>query len=526
MIRKFTYPIACMSIFFFISCEEFLTHDHPTGVTDDDWWKTEQNAKAALDDIYLGLDRESLVNPSDRLVMNVGKSDEGISNVGQATEYVHGLHQPGSGITGRDWQRYYQSIRKASRYIEHVDNAYMTDNTLKVRYKAEARALRAYFHIHLFTLWGGVPIVDHAITPDENQLSRNTEDEVYDFIISELNLAAADLPPIHSAAEGWRFSSAACWALASRVALFHHRFEDAVSFSKKVIDLNVYQLHTNYATLFNYDGNNQQNPERILFGSERSARAAWVMLAPKSLGGSVRIAPTNVAVNNYETKQGKTIFELGPDSLEIYKRNPNYNNNRDPRLTASVLLPGDVFGGQLLNPFDANNQNPDRIGGDGSTFSGYWIKKYLDVRDRQGTRTLDFILMRYAEVLLNYVEGLIEAGRFDDPDVLKYTNMIRERAGMPKVDATVYNSQSALRELIRRERQAELAFEGHRFFDIRRWGIANEVMNGPVYGATDPVTGITYEIETRKYNPNRDVRYPIPQNEMVTNPNMVQNPGY
>src|SRR5690606_3173620 len=131
------------------------------------------------------------------------------------------------------------------------------------------------------------------------------------------------------------------------------KFEDAISFSKKVIDLNVYQLHPNYATLFDYDGNNQQNRERILFGSDRSARSAWVMLAPRSLGGSVRVAPTNVAVNNYETKQGKTIFELGPDSLEIYKRNPNHNNNRDPRLTASVLLPGDVFGGQLLDPFNS-----------------------------------------------------------------------------------------------------------------------------------------------------------------------------
>src|SRR5690606_10382469 len=262
------------------------------------------------------------------------------------------------------------------------------------------------------------------------------------------------------------------------------------------------------------------------YADGRSARSAWVMLAPKSLGGSIRVSPTNTVVNNYETKQGKTIFELGADSIEVYKRDPNYQNNRDPRLVASILIPGDVFGGQILDPFNSDNLNPDRIGGDGSTHTGYWIKKYLDVRDRQGTRTLDFILVRYAEVLLNYVEGLIEVGRFDDPDVLTYLNMIRERAGMPNVDAAVYNSQITLRELVRRERQTELAFEGHRFFDIRRWGIANEVMNGPVYGATNPATGVTYEIETRKYDPNRDVRYPIPQNEMVTNPNMVQNPGY
>ena len=212
--------------------------------------------------------------------------------------------------------------------------------------------------------------------------------------------------------------------------------------------------------------------------------------------------------------------------MEIDKRHPNYNNNRDPRITASILLPGEVFGGQTLKPFDSDVLNPDRIGADGSTLTGYWIKKYLDVKDRQGTRNLEYILLRYAEVLLNYVEGLIETGRHNDPDVIKYLNMIRSRAGMPNVDVSVYNSQDKLRELVRRERQAELAFEGQRFYDIRRWGITNDVMNGVVYGATNPETGETYVVETRTYNPNRDLFYPIPQNEMVTNENMVQNPGY
>ncbi len=527
MTRKIILYCALFSTICIASCEDFLTHDHPTGVTDDNWWKTEANAAAALSDIYsTGLDRESLVNPTDRMVMNIGKSDEGVSNVGQATEFVHGMHAPGSGITGRDWQRYYTSIRKASRYLEHVDKVYMVDNDLKERYKSEARALRAYFHIHLLNLWGGVPIVDHVITPEENQMARNTAEEVYNFIIEELDLAAENLPAKHTANEDWRFSKAACWALASRVAMYQSRYEDAVIYSKKVIDLNIYRLHDDYSTLFNYDGNNAQNPERIINAGARTARSAWVMLAPRSLGGSVRIAPTNTPVNNFETKQGKTIFELGPDSLEIYKRHPNYNNNRDPRLTASILLPGEVFGGQTLKPFDSDVLNPDRIGADGSTLTGYWIKKYLDVKDRQGTRNLEYILLRYAEVLLNYVEGLIETGRHNDPDVIKYLNMIRSRAGMPNVDVSVYNSQDKLRELVRRERQAELAFEGQRFYDIRRWGITNDVMNGVVYGATNPETGETYVVETRTYNPNRDLFYPIPQNEMVTNENMVQNPGY
>src|SRR5690606_21058944 len=100
------------------------------------------------------------------------------------------------------------------------------------------------------------------------------------------------------------------------------------------------------------------------------------------------------------------------------------------------------------------------------------------------------------------------------------------RATMPAVNTTVYNSQERMRTLIRRERQAELAFEGGRYFDIRRWGIDTDVMNGQVYGATNPVTGEIVQVQMRKYNRNREYLWPIPETETSTNPNMVQNPNY
>ncbi len=139
---------------------------------------------------------------------------------------------------------------------------------------------------------------------------------------------------------------------------------------------------------------------------------------------------------------------------------------------------------------------------------------------------MNFMIIRYAEILLSYAEALIESGDYANPDVATYINQVRLRAGMPRVDQNIYNTQEKLRELVRRERQAEMAFEGQRFFDIRRWGIANTVMNGQVYGATNPATGETLAVEFRVYNPEKDVRYPIPRGEIQANPNMVQNPHY
>src|SRR5690606_29995480 len=102
------------------------------------------------------------------------------------------------------------------------------------------------------------------------------------------------------------------------------------------------------------------------------------------------------------------------------------------------------------------------------------------------TRILDFMIIRYAEVLLSYAEALVELGEWDHPDVLYYVNMVRNRAGMPNISLNKYNSQEKMRQLIRQERSVELAFEGVHYFDIRRWGTWKEVMNGTVYGAVDP----------------------------------------
>lgn len=519
MKRRYIFSAVLMGMLFFTSCEDFLENDHPTAVTDELWWNTEQDARAALWAVYAGIPHGTTGRQvqfwsalSDELVARQ-------SSRGEYQAFTQGLATPSWGVAEHIWRDDYRAIRRANRFLENVGRASMGEE-LKNRFKYEARALRAYYHMELLMLFGDVPLVTTAVTPNEAALPRTDQDEVYNFIISELTESANNLPAEYNDADRSRISAGIAWALISRLALFQHDYETARDAAQKVIELGVYELHDDYEALFKYEG--ELNNERIFF-KENGSVYAWETLAPQGVGGRTVLSPTAAIVNAYETKQGRTIQELSADSLEIYQANPNYNNNRDPRLTASVLLPGQTFSNNELEPFNTSTNNRDRIGAEFSTATGYWMYKYVDALDRNGARNLDYTIIRYAEVLLNYVEALVELGQWDHPDVNQFLNEVRNRAEMPDVDRTVYNSQEKMRELVRRERQVELAFETVRYFDLRRWGIYKEEVEGPVYGAVNPATGDQVLVETREIS---GFNWPIPQNEILSNPNIDQNPEY
>lgn len=532
--RTTSFPIliaAGISLLAFTGCEKFLTHDHPTAITDDVWWKTEANAYGALESIYAGVPDGT----SGRNVMLIsGLSDEAVNRGdfrGNYDIFTRGLQNPTWDVAEWIWRDNYLDIRRACRFLENVDKCFM-DANLRERMKLEARALRAYYHMECLLYFGGIPIVTKSLTPLNNAQKKNTKEEVYDFVLKELTECGEKLPKEYDSDQSWRISSGACYALITRLALFFKKYEVARDAAKKVISSGVYRLHrstnanvNSYAELFSYAG--LLNKERIWF-RKGGCSTAWTTLAPYGIGGETYLSPISRVVDNYETLQGNTIQELGPDSLGAYRRNPNFKNNRDPRLVASVLYPGQSFidANYILKPFDPSTLNLDKIGVQKSTATGYWVRKYLDPRDRQGrSGTLDFMFIRYAEVLLNYVEALVETGDWQNPDIVTHLNDIRSRARMPDVNTAKYNTQEKLLAFIRRERQAELAFEGQRYFDIRRWGTVNTLMNGDVYGATDPATGVAIKVQDRAYTA-RDFYWPIPEKEMLSNPSMVQNDGY
>ena len=191
--------------------------------------------------------------------------------------------------------------------------------------------------------------------------------------------------------------------------------------------------------------------------------------------------------------------------------------DRDPRLGMTIVPPGFVrlpatrpYVQQLANNFTGYHQ----------------LKGYFNFStDAQVIGSTDVPSIRYAEVLLNYVESLLELDDWQNPDIVTHLNDLRTRAGMPRVDVARFNTKDKLRVLIRRERQAELAFEGQRYFDIRRWGTVKTLMNGEVFGATDPATGQAIKVQDRAYT-DRDYYWPIPEKEVLLNYNMKQNDGY
>mgnify|MGYP001278452189 CR=1 FL=1 len=526
-IRIYLYSLIIMGTIQ-VSCEKFLTIDSPTGVSDEQWWNTETDAYNALASVYVGIPGGS----SGRNIMYYsGLSDEAVHRgdfKGAYDDFTRGLATSRWGVAQSLWQDDYICIRRANRFLENVDRVYM-DAALKERMILEARALRAYYHMELLLLFGDIPLLTRSLNPDENNTPRTPERQVYEFIVDELHTCAELLPSTYTNADRHRITSGICWALLARLGLYKKDYELARDASKKVIDSKVYKLWKNtsniaasYSELFSYAG--ELNEERIFF-KENGASNAWTSFAPFGIGGETYLSPTNTVVDNYETRQGKTIYELGPDSLGIYRKEPNYKNNRDPRLSASVFVPNEKFQNQyILDPF----YNPaDKIGLTKSTATGFWIKKYIDARDQQSkSGSLDFMIIRYAEILLTFAEAKIELNEWDDVETLDAINEVRGRAAMPAVNISQYDSQARMRQLIRRERQAELAFEGGRYFDIRRWGIDEQVMNGEVYGATNPTTGEITRVQTRKYNRNRELLWPIPEVELIPNENMVQNPNY
>lgn len=467
-----------------------------------------------------------------------GFSDNMILKTGYLTDVTLaplGLTTSSSSIYDSYYSVSYSYIRRTCRFLENYSTAYVQDPKIKERYAAEARSLRAFYHLILWLYYGPVPIVNHSLSAQDANQPRATQENMVKFISDDLLAAIPNLPDNYTENDNYRFSKGTCYSLLSILYLNAKDYPKAAQYSKMVIDNKAafgYDLHTatsptvnSYADLFSYNGITSK--ERIIFRKGANPEA-FLRQTSRSMGGHAVTSPTASFVNCFETKQGKTLEELGPDSVAVYTREPTYHNNRDPRLGISVLMPNEVFLGKLFNPFDQSVANVDRIGQAYATQTGYFSKKYVDPSDisRPYSGGLGFYIIRYAEILLNYAEALIESGDYQNPDVLTYINQVRTRAGMPEATSAQYNTQEKIRELLRRERRVEFGLEGKRLFDIRRWRIGEQVLDGPVYGAFDPNINKPYLSETRVFSAKRDYLWPIPLAEVNANTNIVQNSGW
>lgn len=510
-----------------LSCQENLLNPIPNDrISTAVFWKTDTDALLATNAAYVYLQGQSIFALDG--ITDIGHTNQ-VFNVNSFIE--SGSYDASNSRVTEEWTSAYAGIATVNDFLENVDRVTVTNTALIARLKGEMRFLRAYHYVNLAGLYGGVPIVTKTLTTDEaKRLKRDDIQKVWDFVNTELTAAAAALPASYPNAGKGRITKGAALALLSRANLYAGRFQQTVTAANEVMTLG-YNLYPNYGKLFTYAAEN--NVEVILdrqyISSAGLSNNIFAQMAPYSQRTSNNtFVPTKSLVDSYTMANGLPITDAasGFDPRKPYK-------DRDPRLGFTMFLSGDPLpSGAIFRP-EPNSGTTDAVGNTFlATTTGFVVKKYINPEDfaTPGVSGINIILLRYAEVLLNFAEAKIELNQLDQ-SVYDAINRLRNgRLDVKLPSLATGLSQAELREIVRRERKLELAFEGTRLFDIRRWKIAETVMPGSVFGMTwlndTQLSTIKVSAFERIFRPGRDYLWPIPQRERDLNTGLTQNPGW
>ncbi|MDQ0109758.1 hypothetical protein J2T02_004903 [Chitinophaga terrae (ex Kim and Jung 2007)] len=549
-----------------LSCEkkQFLDQTQTTDLTEEAVFSDSSRTVAFLNNIYTSI----AISANPVRFGNGGldaSSDEAepqkSANITTSVQFATGTVNAAI-ITDDAWRTAYSNIRSVNQLIKHIPRTPMQAAD-KIRLVAEARFLRAWYYAILLKHYGGVPLVGDTIftMADKIPAQRSTFDECVKYIVAECDKAAKDLPVVRIRQDYGRVGAGACLALKARVLLYAasplfnggniaagnpytgytnedpERWKLAADAARAVIGLNAYSLYVDNATapgygfykVFTLRVNNEYIFARMQ-GGNRDLESYW---QPPSRGGGQGGFPYQQLVDAFEMANGKAIT----DPASGYDPNNPYAN-RDPRMNYSIIHDQSMLiqktgVKELVNIYlGPNGKGVSQDAVHAGTPTGYYINKMLadniSANNIHGTdRCLP--LMRYAEVLLNFAEATNEyAGPV--ADVYTAVELIRQRAGLNPYQLPQGLDKNAMREVIRHERRVELAYEEHRFWDVRRWKIAaqteNQVMNG--MEITRDGNKVTYKVfAVRKHN-FREPMYlwPIPQSETAKSPELQQNPGY
>jgi hypothetical protein len=518
------------------SCEDVdqpITRDF----TEAAFWKSEQDALDALTACYENMYTADYFFANDALSDNAYNKSTSFDGVSQIASGGYDARTP---RIVNEWNFHYAAIRKCNIVIENVDRISGSTPEMINRIKAEARFIRAFSLFHLTTWYGDVPLVTTVLTLSEaTSLQRTTAAEVIGFVLNELSDIQQYLPTSYNEADRGRIIRAAAIGIRARVNLYAGNWNEVVSDCEKLInttDNGAFSLHSDYEALFTVEA--EYNKEIILdlqFGGARLQSTQRLFL-PQTVGKlRSNLVPTKSLVDDYIVANGKAIHEDGSD----FDENDPYSD-RDPRLEKTIIHHNSEivdFDGNMQTILTQPGSDPmtNTIEDQGASATGFYFRKYYDRTATNYNSSVNLILLRYADVLLMYAEAMNELNQFNADVWNKTIKAIRQRAGFTELSALeldVALSQEALREVIRRERRSELAFEGLRVFDIRRWQIADEVLNQPVKGikvsGQFPQDANGYLIvEQRTFQAPKHYLWPIPQSEVDQNINLnPNNPGW
>ncbi len=528
-----------------ISCSKYLDVVPKDQVSDISVWENTENADLFLNGIYNSV--PGPFNVFDPYENYSDDSMDGINAVPSRTIYANSVYTPSD--APNQWGLY-ASIRACNLFIEKVAASTLPDGWKKTSI-AEARFLRSYFYMLLWTRHGGVPIItnvlNHTSQGDEIFRARNTSDETVKFITDECAAIAEDLP-IKAREEGRVTRGAALtlkgWCELFDASLLHNPDNDKAKWAKaaitnkQVMDLNVYRLFPDYETMFYEENNN--NIESIfakayiggtaLGGSREGIQGpTFVKGAQLSYG---MINPSQEVVDEYSMANGLPINdpESGYDPQNPYI-------NREKRFYQSIVYDGAIWKEDIMvmkQGLGSPNQT-DLTGAGNVTKTGYYLRKGLNpkytVNGINNLNSASYMIFRYAEVLLNYAEAQNEA-EGPDESVYDAINKVRTRSDLPALKTGL--SQDQMRVALRRERRVELAFEEQRWYDLIRWKIAEEKLNGTLHAMKIEKNAIGNWVYTvlpaagggRTFYANKNYFLPIPQSAMDQNAKLEQNPNY
>jgi tetratricopeptide (TPR) repeat protein len=525
-INKLLNSLVLLSLISTGCSDSFLQKNTLTGISDATFWQSEEDAFMGLATCYDGLQSNYLYNGgpwecgfyyTDCMTDNGGHFNWDGWMAGY--DITNGIHTPSSGLVLNFWKASYEEINRCNTLITRIENISMNEN-IKELYKAEAIVLRSLMYLNLTMTYQDVPFVTKERGMDDANTPKTDRTTIVESIISDLT-AAAEILPVTPEARG-RITKGAAYGILARTALYNEKWELAITAYKKIIELGVYSLHSDYVSLFSDAG---ESSNEVIFGvrfegpglTEGSSFAAHWDTPLEAMNGTVDLA------NDFYLTDGRppgtsTLYKEGPDDLENNKPDSLRYLNRDPRLTATLFVPGMKWG----------RSNAEFYGGAASSRSTVYVYKYfnpLQSSSDSWDSGQDFYVVRYAEVLLSLAEALVKKGNYNYAEVTSLLNQVRARVNMPTVEEVEGTNLSAdaLMEVIKHERRVETAFEGLRLFDLYRWKDLEKAVSH-IEQERSRFAGIgTYFLyEQRNFRGEKEYVWPIPLNEMDANTNIEQ----
>ena len=415
------------------------------------------------------------------------------------------------------WTLDYAIIARANQFLQDIEEA-PVDDDVKSQMVAEAKFLRGYAYSDLITYFGDVPLITSVLGLQDAYVGRTAKSEVLTQILTDFDDAISVLPASYTSPG--RATKGAVLAYKAKILLYNEQWAAAAEAAKGVIDLGEYDLYSDYEGIFLEA--NENNIEVIFDIQYTTSQSQPWPGGPFPLGVWPTSNITADMINSYYMTNG----------LPITDASSGYNDqdpgaNRDPRLAATVVLPGSQMGAVLFIPANVAelpcSARPRK-------YAEYGVVADLEIS------TLNTILMRYADVCLMRAEALIESGSTDQ-EIYDLIDGVRARVGMPSVESIEGTglSQNELREILRHERRVEFCMEGTRYADMLRW--KDESLVHDVYGydksklsdPADPSKWIFDQIKiaTINFDATKGWLWPVPQADIDINENLLpNNPGY